>query len=169
MKDLTPKVNDDDVNPVGSLTAEEFNDMRDDAQNLVTNSGQTLTVAVADDNEQLTKAVAVGGTRKSRADAETADVGDIVLPDNSSGSLTIKLPLIAGLFVNATVVFEQVIDQLYSVNSLTVDRNGQDIMDLAEDFVLNSTNSDDSIVIFSWKAGSVGWSVRQIGTVGTTL
>lgn len=168
MKKLTDKF-DDTSGPTGEYIADEFNDLHDDAQNAVTGSGQTLTVAVGDNNEQLMNAIGVGGRRKSRADAETADVGDIVLPDNSSGSLTIKLPLVASLFVNATVVFEQVIDQLYSVNSLTIDRNGEDIMGLAEDMVVDSSAADNIIFKMTWKAGSVGWLVSRTGTVGTTL
>jgi len=168
MKDLTPKV-DDTSGPTGQLVAADFNDARDDAQNMVTNSGQTLTPNAGDDNEQLTKAIAVGGTRKSRADAETANLGDIVLPDNSSGDVTINLPLIGVLFINATVVFEPVEDQLYSTNSLTIGRNSQLIMGLAEDLVLDSANSDNQAIKMTWKAGAVGWVISKIGQVGSTL
>lgn len=168
MKDLTPKV-DDTVGPTGQLVADDYNDSRDEAQNLVENTGQTLTAGAGDDVQQLTKAVAIGGTRKSRADAETADLGDIVLPDNSSAPLTIKLPLIGVLFVNGTIFFEPVIDQLYSVNALTIGRNGQKIMGLAEDFVMNSTTADNQIMKFSWKGDPVGWVITQFGLVGTTL
>jgi len=169
MKDLTPKVNNDEINPAGSLTAEEFNDARDDAQNVVTGSGQTLTVAVGDDNEQLMKGVAVGGRRKSRADTETADVGDIVLPDNSSGDITINLPLLANLFVNATVVFEPVDDQLYSVNKLTIGRNSELIMGIDEDMDMQSTKADNQRIKMTWKGGAVGWLVSKMEIVGTTL
>ena len=168
MKDLTPKV-DSTVGPTGALTADEFNDMRDDAQNAVTGSGQALTAAVGDDNRQLIKAIAVGGERVSRADAETSQVGEIVLPDNSAGIATINLPAVSGLFVNSTVVFEQVEDDLYSVNAVTIGRNSQKIMSLEEDFVLNSVNSDNSIIVFIWKGDPVGWSVIKLATVGVTL
>ena len=165
MKDLTPKV-DSTAGPTGALAADEFNDMRDDAQNAVTLTGQTLTVAVGDDNRQLLKAIAVGGERVTRTDTQTAQVGEIVLPDNSGGAITINLPAIANVFVNATVVFEQIEDELYSVNSLTVGRNSQEIMGDASDFLLDSVNADNSIIVFIWKAGAVGWSVNRIGQVG---
>lgn len=167
MKGLTPKV-DNSQTPSGKLTAEEFNDMRNDAQNVVTESGQVLTASVGDDNRQLMKGVAVGGKRISRATGETAEVGDIVLPDNSSGPLAITLPDIADLFINAPVDFEQVIDQPYSAESLTVARNSQLIMGIAEDFTVNSQNADNSKIRFIWKAGSVGWSVNIIGIVAPT-
>lgn len=168
MKDLTPKV-DSTSGPTGELLAAEFNDMRNDAQNAVTNTGQTLTAAAADDNEQLTKAIAVGGRRISRAGASTALVGDIVLPDNSGGAITINLPAVSGLFVNASVDFEQVIDQLYSVNSLTIGRNSQLIMGLAEDMVVNTTDFDDSKFRMTWIGGGTGWLVVLGDVVGTTL
>jgi len=168
MKDLTPKI-DDSQTDSGKLTAAEFNDMRNDAQNAVIESGQTLTANVGDDNRQLLKAVAIGGKRLSRATGQTAEVGEIVLADNSAASVTITLPAIADLFVNATVDFEQVIDQLYSVHSLVIARNSQLIMGLSEDFTLDSANVDNSIIRFNWVGGSVGWSVNVIGTVGTTI
>ncbi len=168
MKDLTPKV-DNSQSASGKLTADEFNDMRNDAQNAVTESGQALTANVGDDNRQLLKAIAIGGKRLSRITTQTAEVGEIVLPDNSSATVTITLPIIGDLFINATVDFEQVTDQPYSVNSLVVGRNSQLIMGVAEDFVFDSLNSDDSIVRFIWAAGSIGWSVNVIGSVGTTL
>lgn len=167
MKDLTPKINNS-ATASGELSAEEFNDMRNDAQNSVTESGQTLTASVGEDNRQLLKAIGVGGARISRADAETAQVGEIVLPDNASAILTIKLPLVADVFVNATVEFEQVTDQLYSDFALTVGRNSQLIMGLSEDFILNSLNSDDSKIKFSWEGGSVGWAVALVATVACT-
>ncbi len=167
MKDLTPKINNS-ATAAGELSAEEFNDMRNDAQNVVTESGQTLTASVGEDNRQLLKGVAVGGARISRADTETAQVGEIVLPDNSTAILTINLPVIADVFVNATVEFEQVTDQLYSDFALTVGRNSQLIMGLSEDFILNSLNSDDSKIRFSWAAGTVGWSVALVATVACT-
>ncbi len=165
MKDLTPKINNS-ATAAGELTAEEFNDMRNDAQNAVIESGQTLTASVGEDNRQLLKGIAVGGRRVSRSDTETAQVGEIVLPDNASAILTIKLPLFADVFVNATVDFEQVTDQFYSDFALTVGRNGQLIMGDTSDFILDSLNSNNSRVRFSWEGGSVGWSVAIISFIG---
>lgn len=168
MKDLTPKF-DNTSGATGQLTAPEFNDFADDVQNAITESGQTLTVAVGDNNRQLLMAIAAGGKRITRTDAQTALIGEIVVPDNSSAPLTVNLPPTAGLFVGATVFFEQVVDQLYSVNALTLGRNTNDIMDLAEDFVLNSTGSDNTLIAAVWVAGTVGWKIMVVGTVGTTL
>lgn len=167
MKDLTPKINNS-ATASGELTAEEFNDMRNDAQNAVTESGQTLTASVGEDNRQLLKAIGVGGARISRADTETAQVGEIILPDNASAILTIKLPLIADVFVNATVEFEQVVDQLYSDFALTIGRNSQLIMGDTSDLILDSLNSDNTKIKCSWEGGSVGWSVMVTGTIGIT-
>lgn len=167
MKDLTPKV-DDTVGATGQLNAAEFNDMREDAQNAVTGTGQTLTPAVGDDNEQLLKAIAVGGRRKARSDTETADIGDIVLPNNASAALTINLPS-ADLFVNAKVFFEQVIDQPYSVNALTIGRSGNDIMGLTEDLDVDSFTSNNTIIMMTWLGGGTGWLVSVVGQVGSTL
>lgn len=167
MKGLTPKV-DNSQSASGKLTAAEFNDMRNDAQNVVTESGQTLTASVGEDNRQLLKGVAVGGKRLSRATGQTAELGEIVLPDNSAATVTITLPAIADLFVNATVDFEQVTDQPYSTHSLVIARNSQLIMGTAEDLTLNSANSDNSKIRLNWVGGSVGWSLNVIGTIGTT-
>jgi hypothetical protein len=167
MKDLTPKF-DNTGGPTGQLTADEFNDFQNDSQNAVTASGQTLTAGVGDDNRQMLKAIAVGGERVSRGDAETAQIGEIILPDNSAGAITINLPN-AGLFVNATVVFEPVDDQLYSINSLTVGRGANMIMGLTEDMIVNSESADNDAFKMTWKGGSVGWVVSKTEVVGTTL
>ena len=162
MKGLTPKA-DFTVGPQGELTAAEFNDMRNDAQNLVTNSGQTLTVATGDDNEQLTKGVAVGGRRVSLGDGATARIGDIVLPDNSASPITIDLPN-AGLFVNASVDFEQVEFQIYSVRSVTIGRNGNTIFGVSEDLVLDNGFADNKKIRLSWDGST--WTVNIIGVIG---
>lgn len=166
MKDLTPKF-DDTAGSAGELSADEFNDFANDVQNAITESGQTLTVAVGDNNRQLAMAIAAGGKRISRADTETALIGEIVEPENSSADLTVKLPS-TGLFIGATVYFEQVTDQPYSVNALTIGRNGNDIEDISEDFIMNTTNADNTKVAAIWVGGSVGWKMAVVGTVGAT-
>ena len=166
MKNLTPKVNNTSP-PTGSLTAEEFNDFADDVQNSITESGQILTTGTGDNNRQLIGAIATGGKRVSRTDAQTALIGEIVEPDNSSAALTVKLPS-TGLFVGATVYFEQVTDQLYSVNAFTVGRNGNDIEGVAEDFVMNTVNADNTKIAAVWVAGSIGWKILVVGVVGAT-
>lgn len=166
MKDLTPKF-DNTAGPTGQYTAAEFNDLHEDAQTAVTESGQTLTVATGDNNRQLSMAIATGGKRISRAGAETALIGENVQPDNSSAALTVNLPS-TGLFIGATVFFEQVTDQLYSVNALTVGRSGNNIEGVTEDFILNSVNSDNTKIAAVWVAGSIGWKILVVGTVGAT-
>lgn len=125
MKGLTPKF-DDTSGADGKLTANEFEDMRKDSQNAVIASGQTLTVNLFDDNDQMTKAMSVGGRRIARGNNDTASIGDIVLPDNSGGPITIFLPTV-GLFENAQVEFEQVFDQPFSEDTVTFDGNGNTI------------------------------------------
>ena len=164
MKDLTPKF-DDTAGATGQLTAPEFNDFANDVQTAITESGQALTGAVGDDNRQLAKAIAV--TRQARTDTQTALIGEIVLPDNASAALTINLPS-TGLFIGATVYFEQVTDQLYSSFSLTIGRNGNSIEGAAEDFILDSSNSNNTKIAAVWISGSVGWKILVVGAVGAT-
>ena len=167
MKDLTPKA-DDTSGPTGQLIAIDFNDARDDAQNLVTGSGQALTAGAGDNNEQLLNAVVVGGRRVVRGDAATSVIGDIVIVDNSGGAVTINLPDpdTDYAFTGGAVVFEPVAGDLYSVNSLTIGRNGKTIMGLAEDLVMNSTNSDNQRVRFSYDSVAGDWLISLVSTVG---
>lgn len=167
MKDLTPKFNST-AGPTGRLDATEFNDFADDVQNAITESGQTLTVAVGDNNRQLLMAIAARGKRITRTNAQTALIGEVVVPDNSSAALTVNLPS-TGLFVGATVFFEQEVDQLYTVNALTVGRGGNSIMKSATDMVLNTSLSNNTLIAAVWIAGTVGWKIIFLGTVGTTL
>lgn len=164
MKALTPKV-DNTAGPTGQYIADDFNDFHNDVQNSVEDSGQTLAVTTL---SQTLNAIAIGGRRKIRSDTETADIGDLVLPDNSSGSVTIKLPT-TGLFVNATVDFEQIDDLLFSANALIVDPDGNMIMGDLSDMTVDRVTSDNIKFRMSWKGGSVGWVVTKLATVGNTL
>lgn len=166
MKDIGTK-QDDSPNADGKVTAAEYNNVQVELENVVTLAGQTLDTPV-DTERQLMQSIAVGGERVSRADTETAQIGEIVLPDNSAAILTVNLPS-ANLFVNAVVYFEPVIDQLYSVFALTIGRSGNNIMGLAEDLVLNSELADNQKIKMTWKGGAVGWLVSQVETVGTNL
>lgn len=166
MKNIVTKA-DGTSPPTGNLTAVEYNNVQDELENLITFAGMTLDTPT-DILRQIIQAVAVGGERVSRTDAEVAQIGEIVLPDNSSAPLTINLPN-TNLFVNAVVYFEQVDDQLYSDNALTIGRNGNPIMDLDEDMILDSTLSDNVKFKMTWKGGSVGWVVSKTETVGSTL
>lgn len=165
MKKLTPKV-DNTGGATGQYIANEFNNFHEEAQNVVTETGQTLSTSLSEDTDQLLMGIAVGGARKILTTGSTAKVGQIVLPDNSSAAVTITLPPVADLFVNATVEFEQIFDSLYSTFSLTIARNGQLIMGKTEDFVLNSQNSDNTKIKMIWLAGFVGWNVSLVETIG---
>lgn len=164
MRDFVTKV-DSTSPPSGNLTAAEFNDYIVELENFVSQTNQVLDQAI---DNQLLMGLANGGNRISKADASTADIGDIVLPANSSSALTVNLPN-SDLFVGATVVFEPVTDQLYSVNSLTIGRNGNNIEDSATDFVMSSVNSDNAVVAAVFVGGSVGWKIIFRGIVGTTV
>ena len=166
MKDIVTKI-DNTSPPSGNLTAVEYNNVQLELENAITLAGQTLDTPV-DTERQMIQAIAVGGERVSRVDAETAQIGEIVLPDNSAAILTINLPS-ADLFVNAAVYFEPVEDQLYSVFALTVGRNGNLIMGLAEDMIVNSTSADNDKFKMTWKGGAVGWLVSKTEVVGSTL
>lgn len=164
MKDFGTKV-DNTSPPSGNLTAAEFNNYINELENVVTKAGMTLDTPV-DVVRQLVQAIAVGGERVSRADTETAQIGEIVLPDNSSAVVTINLPS-TNLFVNATVYFEQVVDQLYSAFALTVGRSGNTIMGLSEDMVVDTSGFDNVKFKMVWNGST--WQVFQTEAAGTTL
>lgn len=165
MKDLTPKV-DNTAGATGQLTAAEFNDMRDDAQNVVLETNQTLTATVAEDNRQLLKGMAIGGARIILTTGQTAQLGQIVLPQNVSAAVTINLPPIGDLFDSATVYFEQILDQPFSVNNLIVGRNGQTIMNGTDDILVNTDNLKFRVM---WDATLTTWILSKTEVVGTTL
>ena len=167
MKDLTPKA-DDTAGPTGSLVALDYNDSRDEAQNAVTNSNQTLTAGAGDNVEQLTNAILASGRRVVRGDAETAVLGDRVIVDNSAGAVTISLPDpdTAYAYTGGAVDFEPVAGDLYSVNSLTIGRNGKTIMGSATDFVMNSLNADNKKVRATWDAVADDWTISVLSIVG---
>ena len=73
-----------------------------------------------------------------QVDAYTAESGDRILPDNSSAPLTINLP--ASPSAGDAVYFRQVENQLFFTNPLTVGRNGNTIMGLAEDMIVQTPN-----------------------------
>ena len=167
MKDLTPKF-DDTAGAAGQLTADEFNDFANEVQTAITESGQTLTGGVGENNRQLAMAILSGGKRISRGDGETALIGEIVSPDNDVAPITINLPS-TGLYIGAAVVFEAVFNQLYRVNSLTLGRNGNNIMSLAEDLTMNSRKSNNTKVLCVWRGAGFGWEISVIGVIGSTL
>ncbi len=164
MKDFVTK-QDNTAAPTGTLSATEFNNYINEAENVVSLSGQTLDTPV-NSTRQTIQAIAVGGERVSRADNETAQIGEIVLSDNSSAPLTVNLPN-TNLFINATVYFEQVVNQLYSVFGLTVGRNGNTIMGLSEDMDVNTTDFDNIKFKMVWNGAD--WQVFLTESAGTTL
>lgn len=164
MKDFVTKT-DNTSPPTGNLTAVEFNNYINELENVVRLAGMTLDAPV-DTVRQLIQAVAVGGERVSRTNGQTAQIGEIVLPDNSGAVVTINLPT-ADLFVNATVYFEQVVDQLYSVFGLIVGRNGNLIMGLTEDMTVDTAAFDNQRFKMVWNGTT--WQVFQTESVGATL
>lgn len=167
MKDLTPK-QDNTAGVSGQLTADEFNDFADDVQNSITESGQSLTGGVGDDNRQLMKAISSGSSRITRSNGESAEIGERVTPDNATETVSIALPT-TGLFVGATIYFEPAFDQLYSSFALTLDGGANSIMGDAADFVMDSTLSDNKLIAAVWVGGSVGWKIIPLSTIGVTL
>jgi len=164
MKDFVTKV-DNTSPPSGNQTAIEFNNYINELKNMITLAGMTLDTPV-DTVRQLIQALAIGGERVSRTNGQTAQIGEIVLPDNSAATVTINLPT-ANLFVNATVYFEQVVDQPYSLFSLIVGRNGNTIMGLAEDMTVNTAAFNNQRFKMVWSGST--WQVFQTEAVGTTL
>ena len=158
---------DNTAPPTGNLTAIEFNNYIEESENAVALSGQTLDTPT-DTTRQFIQALAVGGERKARTTGQTAEIGEIVLADNSAAIVTVNMPS-ANLFVNATVEFEPIENQLWSVFALTIGRNGNLIMGIAEDMVVNSTTADDLKFKMTWKGGTVGWVVSRTELVGSTI
>ncbi len=105
----------------------------------------------------------INPTYTLRADTYVAEAGDKILPDNSVAAITINLP--ATPTEGDTVYFRQKLNQLYSTFSLTVGRNGNTIMGLAEDMVVDA---DDNIE-FEMSYNGITWIVFQTKVVGTTL
>jgi len=75
----------------------------------------------------------------SQITAYTSESGDRILPDNSVANVTINLP--ATPLTGDSVYFRQVVGQLFSVFSLTVGRNGETIMNDAEDMIVTTDNA----------------------------
>jgi len=125
----------------GQLTADEFNNYIDELENAVTRSGNSLD-ATGTDLVQLSQAIATGGRIVALVDMDTAEVGDIVLPDNSAGSLTINLP--ATPFTGAMVYFRQVFGQSFETNSVTIGRNGNTINGASVDVTVASPDAQFS-------------------------
>lgn len=159
MKDLTNKL-DNVPPPEGELPAVEWVGFVQEFKNLINATGQTMDVSIL---RQIINSVAVGGERTTRTTGQTAQIGEIVIPDNSSGNVTILLPT-TGLFVNATVFFEQPLDQLYSVNKLIIGRNGNTIMNIAEDMDVTTNHLRFRMV---WSGAT--WIVYANEVIGTTL
>jgi len=164
LKSIVTKV-DDTAPPSGNLTATEYNSSQDELEKSVTASGQTLDTPT-NTVRQLLQAMAVGGERVSRDTTEVAQIGEIVLPNNSAAPCQINLPS-TNLFVNATVYFEQVVDQRYSVFALTIGRNGNTIMGLSENMVVDTTDFDDTKFKMVWNGST--WQVFLTEIAGTTL
>jgi len=134
MQDFGTKA-DNQPPPAGQLSAAEFNNYILELENIVSRSGQTLDGASV---IQLAKAIGTGGRPISISNGGTAVEGDIVLPNNSAGPLTVNLP--ATPFTGARVYFQQVLGQPFSANALTLGRNGNTINNVAADVVIDINN-----------------------------
>lgn len=164
MKNLTPKF-DNTAGSTGQLSAPEFNDFANDVQNAITESGQTLTTNVGDNNRQMSMAVATGGKRILRATGQTALIGEVVIPDNSAAACTINLPT-TGLFVNATVLIEQGAGWLYTLFAVTVNPGGNKIMNTSGNMVMNSRLANNTILRCVWTGPTFGWRLSVFGILG---
>lgn len=157
MDNITAKA-DNVPAPTGAETAAEYNDRRVELQAAVTAAGQALAAGTTD---QLSRSIGMGGKRRTLSSG-TADPGDTIIPDNSGGSVTINLPPTPAS--DTVVNFEAFPDNLLSTNNLTVGRNGQTIMGLAENMTVAVDN-----VRFSMRFDGTTWGVFSRGFVGTTL
>ena len=95
-----------------------------------------------------------------KADLYEAEAGEIVIMDNSIGTVTGKLP--ATPIDGQWVVFQGV--ELYSVNPVVVDGNGNDIM-VATDTTC-TLDIDDGLFIFRWDATNNLWKINIYGSTG---
>ena len=99
-------------------------------------------------------------TYATQVDTYVAVAGDRILPDNSAGALTINLP--ATPSIGDTVYFRQQHDQPFSVNNLTVGRNGSTILGAASDFTISVT--DD--IEFECSYDGITWIVLKTKEIG---
>jgi len=100
----------------------------------------TAGVTFPDSTVQATAAI-TGFTAKTTT--YTAVAGDILLVDTISGSFTITLP--ASPATGNTVYFQDAKGTWFT-NPLTIGRNGNTIMGVAEDFVASSNNAGFGLV-----------------------
>lgn len=87
--------------------------------------------------------------------AYTAAANDSILADTSAAAFTITLPLTPAQF--ATITFVDTAST-FDTNNLTVARNGNLIMGLAEDMVTNTKNASFSLV---YDNTANGWRIAQ--------
>ena len=135
-----PGVTDDGT----PLVAAVYNDIQGMLQGLlskesITASGVADTVLLSQYRDGLTRLVARGGDLLIISDTETMVLGHIHLPANSGGPITLKLPN-TGLYAGAVVLFSAFPDELYSVNPVTFDGNGDTIGDTETTVELDSDN-----------------------------
>lgn len=163
MRDIDDKVNNDTA-PLGVLQDFEWNDRNTELENAVIESGQALSLTI---DNQLSRAIGNNGKTSTLASG-TAEPGENVIVDNSGGAVTIDLPLTPE--TNTLVHFEQLPDSPYSANNLTVGRNGETIMGLAEDMTVGvSGGNKTNDIIFTMRFDGTTWRVRLTDTLGTTL
>lgn len=98
-------------------------------------SGNVLT---SNGSAWVSAAAAAGGiTWQTKTTTYIAVSGDYLLADTTSAAFTITLPLAPA--ANAAVYFQDA-KGTFSTNNLTVARNGQTIMGVAEDLIVSADN-----------------------------
>lgn len=148
--------------PTGNLTAAEFNQIAVELENLITESGQTLS---GSNLFQILIAIGMGGRVSSLTDTNEAVIGDINVPDNSAGAITVDTPTTK--FDKARFIVMQDWNQPYSTNSVILNRaDSATIGDKAEDMTFDI---DNSIVMFRYDLATDDWIPSIIGTVGAPL
>jgi hypothetical protein len=107
---------------------------------------------------QLTKAGRVVGQLKpvTKTSNYTAVAGDDIMVDKSGGNVTITLPASPAIGDEPIWVTHIV----GTSNTLTIARNGNPIMGLAEDLVVDANYAS---VSFRWAGASAGWRIGIIG------
>lgn len=164
--ETVPGVSDDGTRLIASV----YNDIQGLLQGFLSNENQVAndvadTVLASQYRDGLTRLVARGGDILNIADTGTMVLGNIHVPANGSGPITLDLPN-TGLYAGAVVLFTAFPDEAYSVNSVTFDGNGSTIGDTATTVLLDS---DDFFGGFRRDGGNTKWVPFKSVTIGTEL
>lgn len=99
---------------------------------------------------------------KTVVNSYEAEAGERILSDNSSGTTSVLLPVnpIDGQWVEVGSV------ELYSVNEVTVDGSGNDIMLVGDDSCTLDSPMDKTLFKFWWEESDNMWKINTTGTRG---